>query len=331
MVATLASPPSEEMTPPSPPGRAELERVACQFALGRLVSARPLTGGHTVPYHLVTARGEFVAHSGRDERWGELYAAVASRLNAAGVAQPSPLRLPAGRFVTTEGWTAQEFVPGRWVERPDEAQSPRFARYLARYHAALARLQPPSWLLVEDNAWRRGDSLTLALTELRAETHAHESLDAVRDAYERCAVAVEASIGLLGGLDVQLIHGDASSENVLWGGGDPLLVDFTPGVAHPQLSLAISQFWHHVYFNDLAVDLPRIVSEFRAYSDDWPGEPAGEGVYPALLLQAALRQLAQTRARIAEGVVFSDAERLRLATCSDAIVDAQPELHRRLA
>ena len=73
----------------------------------------------------------------------------------------------------------------------------------------------------------------------------------------------------------------------------------------------------------------RIVQEAAAYATAWDG-PLDLALLPLLLVRVALRQLAQIPARSAAGEVFSDAERSRLARCSEAILAAELELTRRL-
>ena len=232
--------------------------------------------------------------------------------------------------MSSEGWRAQTFLPGAWVVRPSAEQSPVWAAYLARFHAALAEVVMPGWLSVPDNAWRRADALDLQLGELRDETLAYEPIEEFRDAYDRCAARVLEGRPYLDAMRLQLIHADASSENTLWNDDGPTLIDFTPYAGHHLMALAVSHFWHHVYFNDLEVEIERVLGEIEAYSEAWTGAALDAGAFPLLLARVALWQLAQVPARSAVGEVFSDAERLRLVHCADAILDAEPELARRL-
>jgi Ser/Thr protein kinase RdoA (MazF antagonist) len=308
-----------------------IERALAEFDLGGLLAVRALDGGISVPFYVATEAGQFVLHPDGETREVDLYRDVERALNRAGVRQPSVTETSDGRLVSSRGWVAQEYIAGAWVLRPSVEQSREFAAYLARYHAALAAVPIPGWLRVADSAWRRADALDLALGELREETIASEPIEAVRDAYDRCAERILQGNAYLDALPQQLFHGDASSENILWGDGGPVLIDFTPYAGHHLTALAISQYWHHVYFNDQAIDLDRVLGEIEAYGEAWAGASLELGAFPLLLVRVALRQLAQLRTRSAEGEAFSSDDRERLARCAEAILDAEPELAQRLA
>ena len=132
-------------------------------------------------------------------------------------------RLKELYLILKDGELTEEFGP---------LSSTEVAAYLARYHAALAAVPIPGWLRAADNAWRRADSLDLTLDELREETIASEPTEAVRNAYDRCAERILQGRTYLDALPQQLVHGDPSSENILWGDGGPVLIDFTPYAGH---------------------------------------------------------------------------------------------------
>ena len=223
------------------PGEA-IERAAADFGLGGVVAVHALKGGSTVAYLVATERGQFVLHQRADARDALLYRRVERHLKERGTRQARAIETARGEVANTEHWTAQEHIDGSWVLRPDEAQSLRFAAYLARYHAALAELDVPGWLRVLDTPWRRADSLDHGLGELHAAVRATEPIDTVRSADRRCAERIVEVRDLLDGLTVQLIHADASSDNILWSDDGPVLIDFTPYEAHHLYSLAVSQF-----------------------------------------------------------------------------------------
>jgi len=307
--------------------------IAAEFALGRVRTVTPLSGGGSDVAKLTTTSGVWVVKPGRDRTSAELYPRVASVLNAAGLRQAVPCLTVTGSAVSASGYTVQEFLPGQVCLRPTAAQIVATMRHVAEYHETLKALPSPAELSIVDSIWRRVASAGFLLREVPGLLVQPGRLPEPAwrtDARQMVGVAlglVHDSLPLTDPLPRQLVHGDIGPDNVLMDGDDVVaILDFT---AHEQpylFALSTAVYWYHIYGRD-HLDVAAISASLAAAAPSRSWTDLEADAWPAMLIREALRRLA-TPLAVAEEAGTSPDPVTTAARCKavESVIQAWPNL-----
>jgi uncharacterized protein (TIGR02569 family) len=252
-----------------------------------LVDTRSMTS-NTTPLHITTASAEIAqafdivgalhllpGGEGRTYRAGDIIyrreaniveasylADVYHSLHGDGFRIPKPIRTKQGSWISSTGWSAWTFVPGRPALQAD---LPSVIVAVRAFHQALAHLPYPDYLATRDTLYDRADN---AAWNTPPAAIAPELLPLVAELLRlRQPVAP---------LRPQLIHGDLNEENILVAPGvPPALIDLTPYWHPPEFALAVLAYWFGPYRGD-----KNVLSAFAEVQE-----------FDQMLVRAALRTL----------------------------------------
>lgn len=175
---------------------------------------------------------------------------------------PRPIRTKQGSWISSTGWSAWTFVPGRPA---GQADLPSVVAAVRAFHRALADLPYPAYLATRDTLYDRTDQTAW---DMVPDTIEPELLPLVTELLRlRQPVAP---------LRPQLIHGDLNEENILVAPGvPPALIDLTPYWRPPEFGLAVLAYWFGPYRGDI-----NVLSAFAEVQE-----------FDQMLVRAALRTL----------------------------------------
>lgn len=305
-------------------------RIAAEFDLGQPLATTQLAGGRPDVKRLTAERGTFVVKPASGNAAADLYEQAARVLSAAGIRQAQLLRTTTGSLVSEDGYTVQEFLPGRICLQPTKRQTAATMRHVGAYHAALEQVPVPAGLLAAETVW---DRVTSAEYLVEALPGLLRGYGPAGDAGRRTVIGllgqVELGLPQMRALPRQLVHGDIGPDNVLMDGDDVIaIIDFTPFFQPVLFAVATAVYWYHVH-GHRHLDADAIHASFTA-AGHRPWTAAERDIWPTMLTREALRRLATPMAIAAEtdaGTLTTDAKRYQAAV---SVMDSWPQIQGHL-
>lgn len=311
-------------------------RIAEEYDLGELLSASLASEGNAAGYKLQTSKGSFFAKAeSSDPSMLRLYHAVETALNKQGVGQARLLATKNGSFLSTDGFSLYEWLPGSTTRELSDTQFVSHIAYLAQYNKALATVPlDDSTIGIEaltacSNPWRKAASLDYLLGPFR------EGLDRIPLSSETRETAEETLKALAElrpshhKLPKQMVHSDVGPGNILFEGDETVaIIDFTPVYDSHLYSLCVTFFWHCVFPNPGDLPIERIKNGLNLYNREHGLTEIEKECFFGLLVKAVAFRLFSRLIVNREGGSFTTQSIEHMALCMRSVLDARSELEK---
>ncbi len=270
---------------------AVLRNICDEFGIGRYNSHSAIDGGHERNLRLVTTEGVYFLKPLLTPVELALYA-IDQRLNQAGIRQPHLYRNLRGDVLSATGYAVFEFLKGETHQELNPAQTISVVGLLADYNTALAQIEPPAFISVCDNPWRKAASVYYVTDMLARDLEkADLPTDIRRVDLDSIAIMTDERHRLESGPS-QLVHSDVGPDNVLFDGDRALaIVDFTADFAHELYALCQFLYWQVLWFNELGTAMKEIRTCLKAYMHRRGWDSIDTALFRALLIKAAIFRL----------------------------------------
>ncbi len=150
-----------------------------------------------------------------------------------------PLPSINGTYISDFGWTAWTFLSGNHDYTNKIAES---VEAIIAFHKEVKGVTRPSFMVEEDNPYRRADRLVFGELKLKIN---EDTNPVIQRLVERLSFV---------DLEVQLIHGDLNPENIILLDGEyPGIIDITPYFRPIEFALAVYAYWIGPFKEDFVI------------------------------------------------------------------------------